>query len=170
MVQRYIAALLILMLLGVVTPAYAEEYVNPRLLPRRTQPLSTAPATLASTRFRPSGATYSRAAGRFALALPQSGQESPPQSGEPQPAQQSSKRSLTTAGKVLKWVGIGLMAEGGLTIGVGEAVYKGNGCASGYGNSCILDNSDLRNVYRGIGGASIGVGIVLMLVGLSKKE
>lgn len=109
-------------------------------------------------------------AGRFALATPQSGQESRSPSGQPQPGQQPAKRSLTTTGKVLKWVGIGLIAEGGLTIGLGEAVYKGNGCASGSGSSCILDNSDLRNVYRGIGGASIGTGLVLLLVGLSKKQ
>lgn len=149
MVQRYIAALLILTLLVLATPVWAGDYVNPKFLPPK--------------------ATYSRLARNFALAMPQSGQQSPP-AGQAQQSQPGSKRSLTTTGKVLKWVGIGLMAEGALTIGLGEAVYKGNGCAASYSGSCGLDNSDARNIYRGVGGASIGTGLVLLLVGLSKKQ
>ena len=49
-------------------------------------------------------------------------QQQPPQPASPPPPAQ--QRSLTTKGKVLKWVGVGLMGSGGLTVGLGAAEFS----------------------------------------------
>jgi hypothetical protein len=90
-----------------------------------------------------------------------------PQTPQATPAK-SSKGELTTAGKVMKWVGIGLIGEGALTMGLGAATASSDCSANGLGGTNCT--SDLKAVYYGMGGASIGVGVVLLLVGLHKRQ
>jgi hypothetical protein len=143
MVQKYIAAILVLTLLGLATPAMAGDLVNPNLIPKRPTYAGLAP-----------GLAFS----------PQ--QTSPSAPGTPA---KSGSGELTTAGKVMKWVGIGLIASGGA-----ETIYAAtikDPCAgiSGPYVSCTSNYSTVRAVYYGSGGASIGVGAILLIVGLHKK-
>lgn len=58
------------------------------------------------------------------------------------------------------------MGEGALTVGLGAAVGAAGECGGTYQVSC----GTAKGVYYGIGGASIGVGLVLFLVGIHKKQ
>ena len=69
MVQKYVAALVVLLMFAMTTPAFAGDLVNPKLLP---------PAF--------SRTSFGQLAGSVAFAPPQAGQgQSTPQSGQTQP-------------------------------------------------------------------------------------
>jgi len=140
MIQKCIALFLVTTMFGMTLPAFAGEPVDPKLLP-------------------PDPARFSLAPRGIVFAPPQSGQQ--PASQPPQ----SQPKHLTTTGRVLKWVGVGLMGEGALTMGLGVAAASTD-CYF-WDTSCT---STVKGVYYGMGGASIGVGAVLLLVGLHKKE
>ncbi len=83
------------------------------------------------------------------------------------PAAQNQRKQLTTAGKVLKWVGVGLMAEGGLDFALGAAAS--NTVCTNYNFSCV-GSSTVRDVYFGLGGVAAGVGAALFFVGIHKTQ
>lgn len=76
----------------------------------------------------------------------------PDPSPAPAPAPQSSGKQLTRTGRVLKWVGIGCMAQGGVDIIVGAAT------------------PGARGPWIGTGVAFAAVGAVLYEVGIHKTE
>ena len=155
MVQRYIAALLVLTMMGLATPCLAADFANPTPL------LQT---HLVNPKFIPQRASFGSLAGSLAFA--------PPQTAQGQPTK-SSNRSLTTAGKVMKWIGIGLMISGAAEVAVGAAAFKNDKVCAGSGSysyCASTDYSGVRNAYYVSGGASIGIGAVLLLVGLRKKD
>src|ERR1017187_6955757 len=104
MVQKYIAALLVFTILGFVTPCMAGDFTN------STPLLQT---HLVNPKLIPQRASLGNLAGGLAFA--------PPQTPLAQPAP-SHKGELTTGGKVMKWVGIGLMIEGAGTAAYGATV------------------------------------------------
>ena len=64
------------------------------------------------------------------------------------------------------WVGVGLMGSGALGVGLGAA--ETDPCA---GQSyCTSNYTTVRAVDFASGGIAAGVGLVLFLVGLGKKE
>jgi hypothetical protein len=83
--------------------------------------------------------------------------------------QKSSSGELTTAGKVLKWVGIGLMGAGGAEVAVGATAFKDSCYGSGIYSACT-DYSPTRRIYYVSGAATAGIGAVLFLVGIHKKQ
>ena len=139
MIHRLIAVSLVLVLVGTVTPLFAGDLVDPKLLPWKTSV------------YRPFRIHTGMA---FAPA-----QTAPVEQPTQTPAQ---RKQLTRAGRVLKWIGVGLMAEGALAIGVGAA----ESCSGGWDFGC----QTARKVYYGFGGVSAGVGAVLFFVGIHKKE
>lgn len=96
----------------------------------------------------------------------------PQQSGQqqPGPTPQNQKKQLTTAGKVLKWVGVGLMAEGGLDFAVGAADANTTVCTSTTNNTSCISGSTIRDVWFGLGGVTAGVGALLFFIGIHKTE
>ena len=152
MVQKYIAALLVLTMLGLATPCLAADFANPAPLLQ---------AHLVNPKFIPQRASFGSLAGSLAFA--------PPQSPQGQ-ALKPSSRSLTTAGKVMKWIGIGLMISGGAEAGYGAIVKDPCSGLSGPYLTCTSNYTTVRTVYFAAGGASVGIGAVLLLVGLRKKE
>ena len=162
MVQKYIAVFLVFMLSSLTAaPAFAGDYTNAKLLPHRLPMAGSASAALASSTALPPRTTFNEVVGALAFA--------PQQPGQPQPQPASpTKGELTTAGKVMKWVGIGLIGAGAADIAVGAAISNTNTCA-GVSN-CININGVARTVYYASGGVSIGVGAVLLIVGLHKRE
>lgn len=60
------------------------------------------------------------------------------------------------------------MISGAAEVAVGAAAFKDDNTSCS-GSYCV-DNATMRHLYYGTGGASIGVGVVLLLVGLRKKE
>jgi hypothetical protein len=147
MIRRCVALLLVSSLLGLCSPAIAGDLVSFRFTARQQDAKVANFSTLLALPHTP-GAFY----------IPPPGQQQPSQPAPSQP------KHLTTTGKVLKWVGIGLMAEGAVWVGLGAAVS--NTCSQEY---CISPGL-AKGVYYGIGGASIGTGAILLLVGLHKKE
>lgn len=81
------------------------------------------------------------------------------------PASQSPKKQLTTAGRVLKWVGVGLMATGGLDIAATAAASASRSCGP-YG---FCDDT-VRNELYAFGGALAGVGAALFFIGIHRTE
>jgi hypothetical protein len=140
MLKKCISISLVIAFLGTALPAFAGDMVDPKVLPAKP-------------------ARFGLLHGSIAFAPPRTGEQTPNQ------PPQSQQKHLTTTGKILKWVGIGLMGEGALTMGLGAATASSE--CNGLGASCT---GTLKNVYYGIGGASIGVGAVLLVIGLHKKE
>jgi len=168
-VQKYIALILALMLSGLTAaPAFAGDYMNLKLLPHRIPFAESASSALASSAALPPRTTFSEMAGALAFAPPQTGQGQPAQPAPPAPPAQPAKKELTTKGKIMKWVGIGLMASGGIDIAAGAAVSGSSSCN---GNSyCTTVNSVSKGIYYGSGGACIGVGAILLIFGLRNRE
>lgn len=168
MIRQYLALLLIGCLLGMCAPAFAGEgdfVATTFVAPQKKTVLVAGLGNMYSTSGLPNFTTRVERPRFAAFDLPQSGQQQPGQS----PASQPTAKQLTTAGKVMKWVGIGLMGEGALTMGLGaaEGSSASGACGAGaYQVSC----GTVRGVYYGIGGVSIGVGAILLVVGLHKKE
>ena len=162
MVQKYIAVFLVFMLSSMAAaPAFAGDYTNTKLLPHRLPLSVSASAALATSAAIPARTTFSEMAGTLAFA--------PQQPGQPQPqATSPSKGELTTAGKVMKWVGIALMAGGAADVAAGAVVSNSNSCAGS--SNCLDLGSIARPVYYASGGVSIGIGAVLLIVGLHKRE
>jgi len=144
MIQKLIAVCLASILVGMASPLFAGELVDLKFVPND-------PGAYSRTGWLHTG---------IAFAPPQTA----PQQQPSQPANQP--KHLTTTGKILKWVGVGLMGEGALTVGLGAAVGAAGECGGTYQVSC----GTAKGVYYGIGGASIGVGLVLFLVGIHKKQ
>jgi hypothetical protein len=90
MVQKYIVALVVLLVLALATPAFAGDLVNPKLLP----PQYTYRGQLASG---------------MEFAPQQAGQ---PLAAPPQPA--TTGRHWTKAGKILTFAGLGCAIAGGI--------------------------------------------------------
>ena len=158
MVQKYIAVLLVLTTLGITSPCMAGDFANLRpLMQTRLVSLTPHRATLGSM------------AGGLAFAPPQSGQ-----SGQPQAqAARSNSGELTTGGKVMKWIGIGLIASGVAEAALGALAFKDDKVCAGSGSysyCATTDNSSVRKFYYAGGGASVGIGAILLLVGLHKKQ
>ena len=170
MAQRCIATLLVLTMLGSISPAMAGDFVNRKLIQPSAATFNQLTGGLAfGTRLNESTAsglliprtTVSQIRGAVAMAPPQN----------PQPSQapaQDQGSELTTAGKVMKWVGVGLMADGGLDVALGAAVYGNSSCSGS--SYCVDFNDATQKVMYGIGIAQIGAGLVLFLVGRTKKR
>jgi hypothetical protein len=152
MVQKYIAALLVLTVLGFVTPCMAGDFTN-------STPLTqTHLINLNSINHR---AALGNLAGGLAFA--------PPQTPQAQKAAPAKTGELTTGGKIMKWVGIGLMAEGAGVVAYG-ATIKDPCSAYGPGYICTSNYTTVRATSFAAGGASIGIGAVLLIIGLHKKN
>lgn len=85
------------------------------------------------------------------------------QTAQPAPAPQNQKKRLTTTGRVLKWVGVGLMAIGGLDIVATAAASRPCGP---YG---FCDDT-IRNELYAFGGVTAGVGAALFFIGIHKTQ
>jgi hypothetical protein len=83
----------------------------------------------------------------------------------PASGQYSGKGKLTGAGKLSKWVGVGLMATGG--IGVAYGLSVGNAC--GDYDDCG-DCGETRRFYVASGAVTAGVGALLYMIGIKKKQ
>jgi hypothetical protein len=153
MVQKYISMCLVLLLVGLTTPAFAGDYVNARLLPQKLPLPALAtlppPASMESNLALHSG---------LALATPQSGQT------QLDPNQATGARSgngeLTGKGVAFKWLGVGLMVGGGALIARGATIS--NPC-NGYGPGvlCTSNYAQVRAVSIGLGAALAGTGALL---------
>jgi hypothetical protein len=99
-----------------------------------------------------------------AFTSPAPAPQQPPQPASPPPPAQHG--SLTTKGKVLKWVGVGLMGSGGLTAGLGAAEYSSGNCNS----QIIINCSEVRTAVIATGAAIAGVGAVLFFIGIHNRE
>ncbi len=163
MVQKYIAVLCAVLLFGATTPAFAGDYVNHNLLAKVRLSNVAFPA-LASSNVLPSKATFGSMAGSLAIAM------APPQSGQGQ-AQQAKPRSgeLTTKGKVLKWVGIGLIAEGAFDAAYGAAILK-DPCSGYSSGRCTSNYSTVRGTWLGASAGVAVVGVILLVKGLHSKQ
>jgi hypothetical protein len=146
LVQKSIAGFLVATVLGTVSPVFAGDEPDPKFL-------------------LPKPASFGLLHNYLPYAPQQSGQQQPPS----QPPQ-SQKKQLTTAGKVLKWVGVGLMAEGGLDFAVGAADANTTVCTSITNNNFCISGSTVRDVWFGLGGVTAGVGAILFFVGIHKTE
>lgn len=156
MVQKYVSTCLVLVFLGVATPAFAGDYVNPNLFSQR-MPLSAAafPA-LAGARFLPPSVALHSG---LAFAPPQPGQTQPGQTPLVQPA----KGSLTGKGQFFKWGGVVLMGVGAALVVRGASLS--DPCKSyGPGYLCTSNYQQVRAVSLGLGGASAGTGLVMFLL------
>lgn len=91
----------------------------------------------------------------------------PQQAVPPATPPPSQKKQLTTAGKVMKWVGIGLMADGGASIGIGAAGGFSACATNSYASACSSLGSGF---WYGVGGAEVGVGALLFFLGIHKTE
>jgi hypothetical protein len=162
-VQKYIAAVVVLVLLSLNAPAFAGEFVNRNLPSNRVPLFSLAPTTAVD-----SSVLIPRAAlgnlGVFAVAPPQSGQGQTP-------ASKPKTGALTTKGRVFKWVGIGLMAEGAFSGLYGAAVLS-DPCSgmSGRYVSCTSNYTTVRATWFGICAASVVTGAILLVKGLHSRE
>jgi hypothetical protein len=137
-------------MLGFVTPCMAGDFSN-------SAPM--AQTHLVNPKFIPQRGAYSNLAGALAFAPPQTpqAQAAPASTGE-----------LSTGGKIMKWVGIGLMAEG-----AGLATYGAvlsDPCKGFSSGICTSNYSTVRGTYLGAGGASIVIGAILLIKGLHKKN
>jgi hypothetical protein len=155
-IRQCVALLLVSSLLALCSPAIAGDLVSIRF----TAPQHDTDVNMYLASGLPNFSTRAGLPGtRAAFYIPPSGQQTPSQAPPGQP------KHLTTTGKVLKWVGIGLMAEGAVVVGLGTSVI--HSCNSG---EICVDRGLAQGVYYGIGGASIATGVVLLIVGLHKKE
>ncbi|MCL4488911.1 MAG: hypothetical protein M1570_12375 [Chloroflexi bacterium] len=167
MVQKYIAVLLVLMLTGLTTPAFAQDFVNHNLLPKRFSVSTLASSGLASSKAVPTRA----ALGKLGVAW------APPQAGQGQgQATKSNSGGLTTKGKVLTWVGVGLLAESGFNAAYGAAILKDpcGGVKSvsvpGYSYSCTSNYSTVRGIWFGASAAVAVTGVILLVKGLHNRQ
>src|SRR5580658_10415725 len=81
-----------------------------------------------------------------------------PQAAQPQAAPPPTH--ITRTGKIMEWVGIGLMGEGALTMGIGAAYGSiGSNTCAAY-TLCNVDNV-VQDTYLGIGAASLVAGAAL---------
>jgi hypothetical protein len=158
MVQKYIAAILVFTVLGLTPPAFAGDFVNSKLLPKRFPASNLTSSALANPQIVPSRTTFGNLAGSVALAPPQSGGASQAKSG-----------GLTTKGKVFTIVGIGLMAEGALSGAYGAAILS-DPCAGYRSGSCTSNYNTVRATYFGICAASVVVGAIFLIKGLHSRE
>lgn len=151
MVRNYIALITIVALLGFCLPVMAGDLVSPNLLPNSSMAVRhNIPATI----------------GAFSMpeGTPQAGQAP---STTPAPAS-SSSGELTTKGKVLKWVGIGLMAEGALDGVYGVAILS-DPCKDFPSGTCTSNYSTVRGAYLGACAGVVAVGAILLVKGLHSK-
>lgn len=144
MVQKYVAVLLVMTMFGLACPAMAGDFVNPKLLPKRM--------------------TYGQIVGTIALS-PQTSQRPMATPGTPA---KSSSGELTTGGKVMKWVGVGLMGGAALDAVYGGVIYKqaDNICGSYNVSGC----SSGKGMFFASAGVVGGIGLVLFLIGRTKKQ
>lgn len=145
MIRKSIAVFLVATVLGMASPLFAGDEPDPKIV-------------------LPKPVSFGLLHNYVAYAPQQSGQQQ-----QPSQPPQSQKKQLTTAGKVLKWVGIGLMGEGALDFalaGTANSTCSGLNAYNGT-NSCT---NTVRDVYFGAGGATIGVGALLFFIGIHKTQ
>jgi hypothetical protein len=162
MIRQCVAILLVGSFLGLCTPVFAGDPTSiPLALPQR----STGAGTGFGHPHLTSGLHLTSDPSRFApkIALPNGYAFGLPQSAQPQSSPQP--KQLTRTGRILTWVGVGLMGEGALTMGIGAA-YNSMNC--GPYASCV-DNSSV-DTYLSIGAVSLAAGAVLFFIGRHKRE
>jgi hypothetical protein len=79
-------------------------------------------------------------------------------------AAHSGKRHLSKAGKILTWIGVGMLASGGAEMAYGF-IHKDDSCVSYDYNTTCVSTGDL---YKYGGAADAATGAVLLLVGLTR--
>ena len=155
-IRQCVAVVLVGALPGLCSPVLAGDFI--------ARTISIPPAGLGVTLGLGSGSPEAGLpGGNAAFSFQSPDQQQPPQPASPPPSAQ--QRSLTTKGKVLKWVGVGLMGSGALTAGLGAAEFSSSNCSS-----YVINCSTARNVYLAAGGAIAGVGALLFLIGIHNKE
>jgi hypothetical protein len=155
MLQKCISLCLVVALLSVAAPAFAGDEMNP-------QPPQQSVAATAATVFTfhpPAGLNTFKAA--IALAPPRilSGEQNPPSQTSPTP---NDSGSLSTKGKVFKWLGIAMLGGGGALIGRGVALSDPCKAYSGPGVICTSNYQEVRGASIGLGAALAGVGAVML--------
>jgi hypothetical protein len=156
-IRQWVAVVLVGALPGLCSPVLAGDFI--------ARTISIPPAGLGVTLGLGSGSPEAGLpSGNAAFSFQAPDQQQPPQPASPPPPAQ--QRSLTTKGKVLKWVGVGLMGSGGLTAGLGAAEFSSSNCSPYSPISC----STARNVYLATGGAIAGVGALLFFIGIHNRE
>lgn len=161
MVQKYIAVIVVILLVGATSPAFAGEFVNQSLIAKVR--LANLPSpVLPSAKMVSPRVTLSNMAGTVAMAPPQSGQG-------PAPEKKSGSGELTTKGKVFKWVGIGLIAEGGFDAAYGAAILK-DPCSDFKGFSCTSNYSTVRGAWLGASAGVAIVGVIFLIKGLHSRQ
>ena len=87
-------------------------------------------------------------------------------------SQSSGVGGITTAGRVLFWVDIGLMGSGGAELSYAQTLKDKSYCTgSGYSSYCYSEDwSQTRLVWRASGLGSIATGAVLTIVGLTRRQ
>jgi hypothetical protein len=148
MIRQCVAVVLVGALPAVCSPVFAGDFVAQRF--------NVSPAGL--------GVTLGIANAHAAFTSQAPAQQQPPQPASPPPPPQHG--SLTTKGKVLKWVGVGLMGSGGLTAGLGAAEYSSSNCNS----QIVINCSEVRTAFIATGAAIAGVGAVLFFIGIHNRE
>ncbi len=78
----------------------------------------------------------------------------------------SAKRHLTTAGKVLLWVGAGTFAVGATYLAAGFAVNQNSCAALNSDGSCSVTDAQ---VYKYYGAGLAGTGAILAGIGLTRR-
>lgn len=143
MVQKYIAALLVLTMLGLTSPCLAGDLASPKPLPQSRH--------LVNPKFIPQRATFSRVAGSLAFAPPESGQG---QTGKSSTAA-SGQAGMTKGGKIVTGIGLAMVGTG--------AVMIAKGGQSAVGGDMAVD-------WRTTGYLWVSVGGVLTLIGLTRRH
>jgi hypothetical protein len=151
MIRQCFALFLIGAMLGVCSPVFAGDYVSQRFaMPVKTSGLhSSLPMFGAKAGFPASYAAFG---------LPESGQQ---QSGQPAPAPKTG-RNLSTKGKVLTIIGIATAASGAIMMAQKDQTISSS-CS---GNTC----TSISINWKATGGITVGIGAVLAIIGLTRRE
>jgi hypothetical protein len=160
MIQKHVAILCALLLLGGTSSAFGAEYVNQNYF-AKIRPSSVFSPPISGAQAFSSKVALGAISGRLAAFSPL------PQGQQPSQTQ-SQPKHLTGGGKAMVIVGIVLIVSGGLTAAAGKLANSNNtGCGSGYGEvSC----STVSGVYYGLGGAQVVTGALLLVFGSRRKE
>jgi|SRR5579863_503540 len=164
MIRQCVSVVLVGAFLGLCSPAFAGDLVpTTSLAPDNIRSVSAGfghphlTSALHLTSKLPNFTPKIALPSGYAFGLPQSAQQ--PQSAPP--------KQLTRTGKILTWVGVGLMGEGALTMGIGAAYGS---IVSNCGPYAYCDNGLVQDTYLGIGAASLATGAVLFFIGRHKRE
>ena len=140
MIQRYLALMTVMMLLGLSSPALAGDLVSPQLT-----------ASLSADAVRP------YIPGRLAAFSFQAPSQTPSQL----PAAPVEKH-WTKGGKIMTFIGLGLVAAG---VGL---MFVPNTTVSSSCNSSSCSETQIN--WKATGGGIAGGGAVLMIIGLTRRH